>query len=1078
MLWLQNFIESLAVPFIPLLDVTLKGTAVLLLSGGVCLVLRRDSAATRHLVWATAVLLVLAMPLFEVVLPQWRVLPGWPQVAPDVATASRPEPKSIAREGQVADTAREPRGVDVTQPRTDALAPRFVPATAVTVGDELPVAVTRGSHAESGASGRGSVIIPPATSSADSWLIVIWLTGSCLILLRLLVAVFVLHKSARLCRLVSAVGSEPAHANAGDQSGERTLRLALDAAATRLGVTRSVKLLLDPQPSMPVVWGLWRPRLRLPAEAMGWSDQQLQSVLLHELAHIRRHDLVILTLTQLACALNWFNPLLWYAAWRLHVERELACDDLVLGAGMKPSAYAEHLVEIVSRLLPAVWARSCGLAMARSSFLESRLKSILSRHINRRGVTRLAVTAIPMIGLLISIPVAMLHATDRQGAPAASPADGKKGAEKKGDGKKGAGNEPPGTKVKVVAQPVVDKGTKLDSVIEEKLQWGKPENGLRGALIRPQALGELDAGEHMDLRLVLQNVSEKPIRLRRGFFTQETRLLVRMSGELVMMIADGEPKPAEFLVQPREVAVLRLFPERNAGRSITDERGVTFSVELKIENTDAKAWTGKLDTTEMTAPFAGFGLLPKHKGAHAVFRMWCECARGNGNIPGALIGHLAAKIQVFMKNNPTSKATPPLNEILPRLDANRDWTGPEAIALLDDVAELHLIPIDLVSDNEHVNALQTGKPLPPGLADAPWGAALSNGLRLLWLLEPRAAEYRLGTALKARAIFHNSGKTPVVFRAWTFNQPTHHAFGAQGGQIELESTHWLTLGRLVPHRLAPGESTEVYVPGIAVGARKGDNDDDWQNARVGTWVNAQEGDVVTLSTDPLHLATRREERPGEENSNWWVEYITSRLERHLPLPDGAEERQRLLYRISMELFGTPVGDKVATAFIADNSPGALESLAKALAQQPLCVPYSGELDPGSTTFRVLPRDPDAAKRPRTASNPGRYKLDDTVVLAVTRRPIGERIVNEAHVQFYAKVAGQPEPGPPIDVKLPDGYGTWAIAWIKGGTTFWLEEKAGIRKYDFSNPAKVIETPVDTETVAEDVKRALKAAVKE
>jgi hypothetical protein len=177
------------------------------------------------------------------------------------------------------------------------------------------------------------------------------------------------------------------------------------------------------------------------------------------------------------------------------------------------------------------------------------------------------------------------------------------------------------------------------------------------------------------------------------------------------------------------------------------------------------------------------------------------------------------------------------------------------------------------------------------------------------------------------------------------------------------------------------------------------------------------------------------------------------------------ERKRLLYRISMGQFGTPVVDDVAAPFVADKEPSALDSLASRLAQQPLCVPFSAELDPGSTKFRVLPRDPEAAKRPRTASNPGRYNMADGVVLEAARRPIGERIVNEAEVQFLKTANGKPAPEEPIKLQLPGGYGIWAVAWLKGGTVFWWQEKTGIRKYDFSIPAKVTETVVKANGVA-------------
>ena len=76
-------------------------------------------------------------------------------------------------------------------------------------------------------------------------------------------------------------------------------------------------------------------------------------VLLHELAHIRRYDCLTQLVAQAACALHWFNPLVWLAKSRMQSERELACDDLVLGAGTLPSTYAADLLELAYRLKQA-----------------------------------------------------------------------------------------------------------------------------------------------------------------------------------------------------------------------------------------------------------------------------------------------------------------------------------------------------------------------------------------------------------------------------------------------------------------------------------------------------------------------------------------------------------------------------------------------------------------------------------------------------------------------------------------------------------------------------------------------------
>ena len=85
-------------------------------------------------------------------------------------------------------------------------------------------------------------------------------------------------------------------------------------------------------------------------------------------------------------------------------------------------------------------------------------------------------------------------------------------------------------------------------------------------------------------------------------------------------------------------------------------------------------------------------------------------------------------------------------------------------------------------------AIVTGKPLPDELKNAPWGEAQPNGLRVAWLLEPRALKYRLGTPLKSRILFHNSGKNAVVFRALTFNQSgSHKAHDANGEEINIVS---------------------------------------------------------------------------------------------------------------------------------------------------------------------------------------------------------------------------------------------------------------------------------------------------
>ena len=104
------------------------------------------------------------------------------------------------------------------------------------------------------------------------------------------------------------------------------------------------------------------------------------------------------------------------------------------------------------------------------------------------------------------------------------------------------------------------------------------------------------------------------------------------------------------------------------------------------------------------------------------------------------------------------------------------------------------------------------------------------------------------------------------------------------------------------------------------------------------------------------------------------------------------------------------------AFVADITPTALDSLAKRLFHHPGLNAWAGPLTSGPTKFRVLPADPDAAKRPRTANNPGHYTISEKASLRVSRRGVGERVVNEGHLSLS-------EPGKRHDITLPDGFDT-------------------------------------------------------
>jgi beta-lactamase regulating signal transducer with metallopeptidase domain/Tol biopolymer transport system component len=130
----------------------------------------------------------------------------------------------------------------------------------------------------------------------------------------------------------------------------------------QMSVQSLVVVVPSDQVRSPGLFGFVRPRLLLPRQMLDSATaEELRYVFLHELAHLRRHDIYLGWLTSLLQVLHWFNPLVWFAFYRMRADRELACDALVLTrTGQdKSQEYGGAIVELVrrfsrSRPLPAM----------------------------------------------------------------------------------------------------------------------------------------------------------------------------------------------------------------------------------------------------------------------------------------------------------------------------------------------------------------------------------------------------------------------------------------------------------------------------------------------------------------------------------------------------------------------------------------------------------------------------------------------------------------------------------------------------------------------------------------------------
>jgi len=354
-----------------LLDAAIKGLAILSLTALAVLAMRRASAAARHLVWLLGTLSLLILPILSAALPAWHILPQW---ANNVAVLADSVPVSAgALTPDVPRIAPDNQDLPNESPmQAEPLIPAQVAAAPVRVLSPLHVAW-------------------------QTWVLFAWLAGSALSLGYVALGFASLWWLQRRSSRITA-GGWP---------------ILLRQLCDQLGFRRPVKLLSSPDRTMPMTWGLWRTRLLLPEDSTSWSNDQRRTVLLHELAHAKRWDCLTQLVVQLACAGYWFNPLLWLAWTRMQTEREEACDDLVLSAGTRPSAYAEQLLHIASEM-PAVRYSAAAIAMARPSKLEGRLLAILDVTRNRRGLTRGGVLIAAAAALALVIPMACMKAAGQE----------------------------------------------------------------------------------------------------------------------------------------------------------------------------------------------------------------------------------------------------------------------------------------------------------------------------------------------------------------------------------------------------------------------------------------------------------------------------------------------------------------------------------------------------------------------------------------------------------------------------------------------------------------------------------------
>jgi beta-lactamase regulating signal transducer with metallopeptidase domain len=358
------------------------------------------------------VLVKLFVPL-EIAVPE-QVVSWMP------AFALRVESVPAAATQPVFDGERhEARGPVMAGPPVDAMAPSARIAVASEASESPPVAVTPA---------------PPRLSPL-AWLMFAWASIVLALFARLV------YSQVRFHRVILR-DALPMPEGPPSVDFARLVR--------QMGIVRPLRIVESEALSSPVVWGMFRPTLILPAGiSSSLSARQLEWVLLHELAHVRRRDLTVRCFQCLATIVHFANPAVWLANRMINRLREYACDDVASALSRGSHVESSEAFLGVMRYAASVQRRSAvnvdaaiGVfeSMSRASCFE-RMKRLLDA--KRRMSVRLGIGSICLLLLTAALALPQIRAAsdppakekaagsevEKKATPAANQGKGEEAAE-------------------------------------------------------------------------------------------------------------------------------------------------------------------------------------------------------------------------------------------------------------------------------------------------------------------------------------------------------------------------------------------------------------------------------------------------------------------------------------------------------------------------------------------------------------------------------------------------------------------------------------------------------------------------
>jgi beta-lactamase regulating signal transducer with metallopeptidase domain len=328
-------------------DLALKSAVICLVASGMAIILRRASASLRNLIWRGALAALLLLPFIAWADPVWQA-----ELLPSLTV----EPPPAVLPAVAVDTSSIRK-------------PKLIPADDAQRSPAIGVLNSIGWR---------------------KWV---------------MFAILGAGHFVMLCRVI-----------VGQRQMRTVLRRADPGKTDRTGFVESqpfdhpalkrVNVVVSPEVGTAVTIGTIRPRIILPTNWQHWPEHRRRAVIAHEMAHVRRGDVIAEWLVAAIAVLYWYQPLVWLAIHRLRLERERACDDLVVLDGVRPRRYAILLLRIADELKRSPKQTLETIGILRGNELSERVSYIFRPNLQRNHVHGLPAIAGILSAAILVIPVA------------------------------------------------------------------------------------------------------------------------------------------------------------------------------------------------------------------------------------------------------------------------------------------------------------------------------------------------------------------------------------------------------------------------------------------------------------------------------------------------------------------------------------------------------------------------------------------------------------------------------------------------------------------------------------------------